>query len=87
MMNFWIKWNIFWQSLNNFWYDIKKKNGYILCAIDGAKIEIPNTPLNRERFGSEGNQHKQKTARALLSGIIENNKSRDKWTDNRMSNI
>ena len=34
---------------------IKKKNGYILCAIDGSKIEIPNTPLNREIFGSEGN--------------------------------
>ena len=41
---------------------IKKKNGYILCAIDGSKIEIPNTPLNKETFGSEGNQHKQKTA-------------------------
>lgn len=50
---------------------IKKKNGYILCAIDGSKIEIPNTPLNRETFGSEGNQHKQKTARALLSGIYD----------------
>ncbi len=50
---------------------IKKKNGYILCAIDGSKIEIPNTPLNRERFGSEGNQYKQKTARALLSGVYD----------------
>lgn len=50
---------------------IKKKNGYILCAIDGSKIEIPNTPLNRETFGSEGNQYKQKTARALLSGIYD----------------
>lgn len=50
---------------------IKKKNGYILCAIDGSKIEIPNTLLNRETFGSEGNQHKQKTARALLSGIYD----------------
>lgn len=50
---------------------IKKKNGYILCAIDGSKIEIPNTPLNREIFGSEGNQHKHKTARALLSGVYD----------------
>lgn len=50
---------------------IKKKNGYILCAIDGSKIEIPNTPLNRETFGIEGNQYKQKTARALLSGIYD----------------
>ena len=32
---------------------IKKKNGYILCAIDGSKIEILNTPLNRKIFGSE----------------------------------
>ena len=53
---------------------IKKKNGYILCALDGSKIKIPNTPLNREIFGSEGNQHKRKTARALLSRIyyVEN---------------
>ena len=50
---------------------IKKKNGYILCAIDGSKIEIPNTPLNRATFGSEGNQHKKKTARALISGIYD----------------
>ncbi len=50
---------------------IKKKNGYILCAIDGSKIEIPNTPLNREIFGSEGNQHKRKITRALLSGIYD----------------
>lgn len=50
---------------------IKKKNGYILCAIDGSKIEIPNTPLNRETFGNEGNQHKHKTARALLSGVYD----------------
>lgn len=51
--------------------EIKKKNGYVLCAIDGSKIEIPNTPQNREIFGSEGNQHKKKTARALLSGIYD----------------
>lgn len=50
---------------------IKKKNGYILCAIDGSKIEIPNTPLNRKIFGSEGNQRKRKIARALLSGIYD----------------
>lgn len=50
---------------------IKKKKGYILCAIDGSKIEIPNTPLNRDTFGSGGNQHKKKTARALLSGIYD----------------
>lgn len=50
---------------------IKKKNGYILCAIDGSKIEIPNTPLNRKTFGNEGNQHKRKTARALISGIYD----------------
>lgn len=51
--------------------EIKKEKGYILCAIDGSKIEIPNTPQNRKIFGSEGNQYKQKTARALLSGIYD----------------
>ena len=50
---------------------IKKKNGYILCAIDGSKLEIPNTPLNREFFGSEGNQHQKKTARELMSVIYD----------------
>lgn len=42
----------------------------ILCAIDGSKIEIPNTPFNREIWENEENQHK-KTARALLSGIYD----------------
>lgn len=50
---------------------IKKKKGYILCAIDGSKIEIPNTQKNREIFGSEGNQYKINTARALISGIYD----------------
>ncbi len=50
---------------------IKKKNGYTLCAIDGSKIEIPNTELNRQIFGCEGNQHKRNTARALISGIYD----------------
>ena len=50
---------------------IKKKNGYILCAIDGSKMEIPNTELNREIFGCEGNQHRRNTARALISSIYD----------------
>lgn len=50
---------------------IKKKKGYILCAIDGSKIEIPNTPKNRKVFGSEENQYKRNTARALISGIYD----------------
>lgn len=50
---------------------IRKKKGYILCAIDGSKIEIPNTQKNREVFGSEGNQYKRNTARALISGIYD----------------
>ena len=32
---------------------IKKKKGYVLCTIDISKIEIPNSQLNRENFGSE----------------------------------
>ena len=60
--------------LQDFYEDpkyIKKKNGYILCAIDGSKIEIPNTELNRQIFGCEGNQHKRNTARALISSIYD----------------
>lgn len=29
---------------------IKKKNVYILCAINSSKIEIPNTQFNRKIF-------------------------------------
>lgn len=35
------------------------------------KIEIPNAQKNREVFGSEGNQYKRNTARALISGIYD----------------
>ena len=65
---------------------IKKRNGYILCAIDGSKIEIPNTELNRQIFGCEGNQHKRNTARALISGIydVENHFFLDVQIDRRI---
>lgn len=49
-----------------------------------TKIEIPNTPLNREVFGSEGNQHK-KTARALISEIYDVEKQEKKFVM-RLSN-
>lgn len=50
---------------------IKKKKGYILCAVDGSKIEITNTPKNREVLGSEGNQYKRNTGQALISEIYD----------------
>ena len=47
-------------------------NGYLLLAIDGSKVEIPNSMENRRNFGTSSNQHsKQGQARALISGMYD----------------
>ena len=53
----------------------KKYRGYRLSAIDGSNLEINNSELLRNEFGTQGN-HLSKVARALASGIydIENDK-------------
>ena len=65
--------------LNNFYNEDKeniiKNKKYIVMAIDGSKIEIPNTPQNREYFGKTKNQHSKdrQPARALISTIYDIN--------------
>lgn len=62
--------------LKDFYEDkkyIKRKNGYIIFAIDGSKEEIPNTQKNREEFGYAENQGGVNAARALLSSIYDVN--------------
>ncbi len=44
--------------------------GYLLIAIDGSKVEAPNSKEHRETFGNSGNQHsKTGQVRALVSGM------------------
>ena len=52
---------------------IKKYKGYLLMAIDGSKIEVPNTPQNREYFGTPSTQYERQPARALTSTIYDIN--------------
>lgn len=65
--------------LNNFYTEDKtniiKNKKYLVMAIDGSKIEIPNTPQNREFFGKTKNQHSKdrQPARALISTIYDIN--------------
>ena len=52
--------------------EIQLWNGYLLLAIDGSKVEIPNSKENRQRFGNSNNQHsKLGQARALVSGLYD----------------
>ncbi len=50
---------VFTNSFYNDSNDAKKKfKNYLLMGIDGIKHEVPNTPQNREYFGTSINQHK-----------------------------
>lgn len=41
-------------------------------AIDGSKLEVPNSKENRKIFGNSGNQHsKIRQVRALVSGMYD----------------
>lgn len=57
--------------------EIKKYKGYLVTAIDGSSIEIPNTKELQEEYDckSTGQTIHRTTARALASGIydVENN--------------
>jgi len=55
--------------LKNFYEDEKdnllKLKGYFLFAIDGSKINLPNTPLNQLTYGVQENQSGQKSQAGL----------------------
>lgn len=57
--------------------EIKKYKGYLVTAIDGSAIEIPNTKKLQEEYDckSTGQSIHRTTARAIASGIydVENN--------------
>ena len=47
-------------------------NGFLLLAIDGSKMEVPNSKEDRKVFGETSNQYMESTqTRALVSGIYD----------------
>lgn len=43
-------------DIDRFYNDIKTWRGYRILAIDGTLIQLPNTPENKDYFGSSLNQ-------------------------------
>lgn len=62
---------VFTNSFYNDSNDAKKFKNYLLMGIDGIKHEVPNTPQNREYFGTSINQHKKQPARASSSTMFD----------------
>jgi hypothetical protein len=46
-------------------------NGYLVCAVDGSRAEIPNSKENRRTYGQSVNQHGQAVARADVNVIYD----------------
>ncbi len=46
-------------------------NDYLVFAVDGSKVEVPNSDENRLSFGECGNSHSNGEVRALVSGIFD----------------
>jgi hypothetical protein len=63
------------EFIMDFYHDNEKilDTGYIVAAIDGTDLEIPNTLENREYFGTAKNQSTNKLARAAASAIYDLN--------------
>ena len=62
------------EYLYDFYHSKEPKlwNGFLLLAIDGSKMEIPNSKENRELFGETSNKYLENTqTRALVSGIYD----------------
>lgn len=51
-------------------YPVKTQNGYRILAIDGSRLNLPNTEENMERFGGQSNQQGQQ-AQAILSLLYD----------------
>ena len=47
--------------------EAKVWRGYVVLAIDGSKVEIPNSAENRQAYGQSENQHRKAGARADCS--------------------
>ena len=46
-------------------------NNYMVFAIDGSKVEVPNPDENRVAFGECGNQHSKGEVRAMASCMFD----------------
>ena len=52
--------------------EVKTWNGYIVLAIDGSKVEIPNSEENRETYGVlKNHSNTESPARAMVSGLYD----------------
>jgi hypothetical protein len=45
--------------------------GYLVLAVDGSRVEIPNSEENRKTYGESENQYGKAVARANFSGIYD----------------
>lgn len=46
-------------------------NNYMVFAIDGSKVEVPNSDENRTAFGECGNQHNKGEVMVLISSMFD----------------
>ena len=58
---------LFYSSEN----EVRLWNGYLVIAVDGSKVEVPNSAENRETYGTHGNEHGEGPARAMMSGLFD----------------
>lgn len=61
------------EYLQDFYYSSEPIlwNEYLVFAVDGSKVEVPNSDENRLSFGECGNNHSNGEVRALVSGIFD----------------
>jgi hypothetical protein len=50
---------------------VKRWQGYLVLAIDGSRVEIPNSEENRKTYGESENQYGKGVARANFSGLYD----------------
>jgi hypothetical protein len=46
-------------------------NGFVVCAVDGSRAEIPNSAENRETYGASTNRHGEAVARADVNALYD----------------
>ncbi|MFP3041616.1 IS4 family transposase [Treponema primitia] len=51
--------------------EAKLWNGYLVLAVDGSRVEIPNSEENRKTYGESENQYGKAVARANFSGLYD----------------
>ena len=47
--------------------------GYLVCAVDGSRAEIPNSAENRQVYGDSQIKYGKSVARANLTNVFEYN--------------